>query len=239
VKDEHESMQEALAAYALNSLDDEDQTRVEELLAAHVPGCAECRASLEAFEYIGGELGLAASPRTAPQPPAALIREGMVSPQPRRRRWVSTAAAVAAVAMVTGLAVWSASLATRVSAAEDRQATTNGLLATVSHPQSQVIALASEERFASPVQLAATFVPGGSTLYLFGSMPAPGPHNVYQVWLVRSGRFHSAGTFVPDHGQVLVRVEANAATYDGLLITEEPREGSGAPSDRHVVTAAF
>ena len=32
---------------------------------------------------------------------------------------------------------------------------------------------------------------------------------------------------------------ADAATYDGLLITEEPQAGSKVPSQRHVVTAAF
>ena len=55
MKDEHESMQEALAGFTLNALDDEDRTRIEELLAAHLPGCSECRAALEAFEYVVGE----------------------------------------------------------------------------------------------------------------------------------------------------------------------------------------
>jgi hypothetical protein len=239
MKDEHETMQEALAGFALNALDDEDRTRIEELLAVHLPGCPECRAALEAFEYVAGELGLAPGPRTAPEPPSRLHREGIISSRERRRGWAPTVAAAAAVAVVCSLAAWSAILSTRVSAAEDRQAKTSGLLATVSHPQSQVVPLASQDIVARPIQLAATFVPGGSTLYLFGSMPSPGRDSVYQVWLVRSGRFHSAGTFVPDDGEVLVRVQANAATYDGLLITEEPRHGSGAPSQRHVVTAAF
>jgi hypothetical protein len=239
MSNEHESVQEALAAYALNALDEADVDRVEDLLLTHLPGCPECGAALEAFRHVAGEMALAASPRPAPPGSAEAIERGIVPARRNWGRWIPTAAAVTVLAVVTGLAAWSANLSSRVSAAEDRQAKTTGLLATVSHPQSQVVPLAAEERVTEPIQLAVTFVPGGSALYLFGTLAAPLPDHVYQVWLMRSGRFRSAGTFLPDHGQVLVRVQADAATYDGLLITEEPRTGSKVPSQRHVVTAAF
>ena len=64
-------------------------------------------------------------------------------------------------------------------------------------PTGQVVSLSAEPSVAGRAidepafQLAAAFIPGRSALYLFGSMPVPRAHSLYQVWLHRSGRFAS------------------------------------------------
>ena len=242
--DDHENVQELLAGHALRALDVEEARRVEELMASHVPGCAACRSALESFLAVAGELALAASPRTPPETLRARLRRDLRA-QPRLR-WIPVSAAGVAVAITVGLSAWSAHLTSRVGQAELRQIRTAEVLTAVSHPQSQVVSFTSEpstigvdEEGRALVQLAAAYVPGRRTLYLFGSMPPPHAHRVYQVWLVRGGGFASGGTFVPDRGVVLVKVSADPSQYDGLLVTEEPEQGSSRPSENRVVTASL
>jgi hypothetical protein len=234
---EHEAVQEVLAAHALHSLDDGDLERMESILRSHLPECLECRTAFESFQVVSGDLALAASAHKAPALLHARIHR---ETRPRRSATLTAVAAyVAALALLGGLAFWSLHLTSRVTQAESRQAKTTEVLAAVSHPLSHIVSLAPEGETPDSIQLAATYVPGRSALYLFGSMPQPRPHRVYQVWLVRSGRFSSAATFVPDRGQVLLRIKVNPAPYDGLLITEERSEGGHAPSDQRVVSASL
>ena len=114
----------------------------------------------------------------------------------------------------------------------------------MSHPQSHVVPLSDSRPSSSgeelvPLQLAAAFVPGRGRVYLFGSMPAPHTDRVYQVWVLRGGQFESAGTFRPEKGQVLLQIRADPEHIEGLLVTEEPSEGSESPSSERVVTASF
>jgi hypothetical protein len=243
VTDDHEQVQELLAGHALRALDVDEARRNEELMASHVPGCVPCRSAMEAFLAVSGELALAASPRTPPEILRARLRRDLRG-RPRLR-WVPMSAAGVAVAVTVGLSAWNAHLTSRVGKAELRQLRTAEVLSAVSHPQSQVVSFTTEPTSVGDaegralVQLAAAYVPGHGTMYLFGSMPAPHAHRVYQVWLVRNGGFASGGTFVPDRGVVLVKVSADPTQYDGLLVTEEPEEGSAQPSQDHVVTASL
>jgi hypothetical protein len=52
-------------------------------------------------------------------------------------------------------------------------------------------------------------------------------------------RFDSAGTFVPEGGVVLVRVQVDPRGYDGLLITEEIDHGASRPSGNRVAATTF
>jgi predicted anti-sigma-YlaC factor YlaD len=241
--EDHEAVQELLSGYVLHALDEADQSRADELLARHVPHCAECLATLEGFSSVAGDLALLAPPRQPPRTLEARLRRELRGV--RGSRWAAVVAAGVAVTVVAGLVTWNAHLTGRVSAAEDRQLRTTEVLTAVSHPQSQVVPLLGERPVVTDtidgaaVQLAAAFIPGRSALYLFGSMPVPHAHHLYQVWLHQNGRFASVGTFVPEDGVVLVRIEADPTGYDGLLITEEPTPGSRQPSDRHVGTAAL
>jgi len=241
MRTDHESVQELLGAYALHALDAKESERAERLVASHLPECSECREDFEAFQAVSGELALAAGGRRPPRMLGARLRREVKSS--RGRRLASAVLSAVAVLTLIALAGWSAHLSTRVSDAEARQAKTREFLATVSHPLSHVVPLAtarpSSVEAEAPAQLAATYVPGAGTLYLFGSLPAPRSDRVYQVWVLRDGRFESAGTFRPDRGQVIFKINADVDEITGLLVTVEPTEGSPSPSAEHVVTASF
>jgi hypothetical protein len=239
--EDHELVQELLGAYVLHALDAEEGERAERLIASHLPECPECREVFERFQVVSGELALAAGARRPPRLLAVRLRRQVKSS--RGRRWASALLSAVAVVALIALAGWSAHLSTRVDAAEVGQAKTREFLATVSHPLSHVVPLSST-RPSSPgagtrAQLAAAYVPGSGSLYLFGSLPAPRSDRVYQVWVLRDGRFQSAGTFRPEKGQVLFRIRADVDAITGLLVTEEPSQGSPSPSSEQVVTASF
>ena len=242
MNEEHEPVQELLGAYALHVLEGEERERAEALIATHLPGCLECRTLFEELQHVTGELALATGPRKPPRLLAARLRRDVRSS--RRRRLASILLSSVAVVALVFLAGWTAHLSNRVNDADSRQARTRAFLATVSHPLSHVVpfsALRTTNPISDliPVQLAAAYVPGRGSVYLFGSMPAPQSDRVYQVWVLQGGRFVSAGTFRPEKGQVLMQIQADPEQIDGLLVTEEPGQGSESPSDRRVVTASF
>jgi hypothetical protein len=234
--DEHERIRELLAGHALHALDADEAARADELLGSHVPSCPECSADLDAFQIVAGELGLAAGSRRPPHVLGSRIRRETSAR--RIASMVTRAAGVAAAAALVGVLVWNVLLTGRVSDAEMRSARQTEVLVAVSHPESKVVPMVAAGADVDQ-QLTAAFVPGKRLLYLFGSLPSPSGGLVYQVWLVQKGVFRDAGTFVPEGGVVLLRIDADATSYDGLLITEEPTSGSQAPSARHVVTASF
>jgi len=229
---------ELFAAYALHALDQDEMREAEKAISAHLPDCEECRGTLEGFLAVVGEIALAAPPR---EPPRLLWSRIHREVTPRRRQPVRLwALTTAAAVVVAGLSLYGLHLQNRVGRAEDRQARTTEVLSAVSDPQHQLVTLSpTQERPGAAIHLAATFVPGRSGLYLFGSMPPPHPHRVYQVWLMQGSRYSSGGTFEPERTHVLVRIEVDPGPYDSLLITEEPQEGSTTPSEHHVVSASL
>jgi hypothetical protein len=241
VSDEHEIIQELLSGYALHALDDDELRLVERFLGSHVPGCQECRDALEGFERVAGELALASDRLRVPR--LLLPRLGRELRSRVRVRWPLGVAAGVAVLLVGGLAGLSANLTTRVGQANLRQASEVDFLTTVSDPQSQVIPLGPDETDTTPpaeqAHLAAAYLPGNSTVFIFGSAPRPKADRVYEVWVVHQGQFSSAGTFVPDRGGVLVRIKADPSKVDGFLVTEEPGSGSRTPTGHHIGKATI
>ncbi len=235
---EHEAMEDILAGYALHALDPHEQAAAETAISAHLPFCPECRKTLEDFQQIAGDLALAAGSRRPPPKLSSALRRELGPTRWTFARWAGGVAAVAAVLALSAILVWNMHLTGRMNDAEIRQARTTEVLATVTHPASRLVQL-SWERPDRQGSLAAAFVPGRQLLYLFGSVSAPPEHHVYQVWLTRDGQFVEAGTFLPDRGLVLLRIDRDPRSYDGMLITEEPVSGSHAPSGNRVGTANF
>jgi hypothetical protein len=56
--EDHGRIEELLAGYALRSLEGSDAADADRLLADHVPACAGCRQTLDAFVAIAGDLAL-------------------------------------------------------------------------------------------------------------------------------------------------------------------------------------
>ncbi|HEX9313528.1 MAG TPA: anti-sigma factor [Actinomycetota bacterium] len=233
----HEAIVELLAGHVLHALDEGEAARAEDLLASHVPSCPECSATLESFGAVAGDLGLVAGSRRPPRLLGLRIRRETSSR--KLSVWLGRSAGVAAVLLVGAVLLWNVHLSGRVNRAEERQARTTEVLYTVSHPESRIVPFSAERSELESGAMTAAFLPGRHFLYLYGSLPDPAPGHVYQLWLSREGQFRTAGTFLPEAGLVLLRLAVNPASYDGVLITEEPASGSQEPSDRRVVTAAF
>jgi hypothetical protein len=236
-REDHEAIQELLAGHILHALDEDEAREAESLLANHVPTCAECMAAFEQLSAVAGELALAAGSRRPPHLLGLRIRRETSAR--RAAAWVGRGAVAAATIVLVGVLSWNFLLTGRVRHAEDRQARAAEVLTTVVHPASRVVPMAAEARDFGDWQLSATFIPGRPLLYIFGSLPSPTPGRVYQVWLVRQGRFHSAATFVPESDAVWLKIPVDPTGYDGVLITEEPGSGSRAPSEERLLTANF
>jgi len=235
--EDHERIQELLAGHILHALDEEEARQAETLLATHVPTCPECLAAFEQLSAVAGELALAAGSRRPPHLLGLKLRRETSAA--RTLAWLGRGAAAAAAIALVGVLTWNLFLTGRVRHAEARQARTAEVLTTVVHPASKVVPMAAESRSLDEGQLSATYIPGRPLLYIFGSLPNPGRGHVYQVWLERKGRFHSAGVFVPESDSVWLKIPVDASGYDGVLITEEPGSGSEAPSAERVLTASF
>jgi hypothetical protein len=226
---EHRAVQEILAARALRTLDEAELDAADTLLSRHLGSCAECRSAQVDFDAVAGELALAAPSIRPPGALEARVRRDVTDRGAPRRR--GTVVAASAVVVALGLGMWSVHLTGRMSRAEHQQAQTAELMSAVAVPDSKVVQLAASARAGTSAQVAAVYVRGGGRLYVFGSMPDPRSDRVYQVWLGRAGLFASGGTFRPGpQGFVLVRLIADGAAYDHVLITEEDGNGSKHPS---------
>ena len=114
--DDHRDWKLSLGAYALGDLPAEERAAI----AAHLEGCAECRAELRSLEGVAALLPLADPARIEQpslRPPADLgarieaqiaaesSREGRAKRRGRRRWWAGGAIATAAVAALLALVV--------------------------------------------------------------------------------------------------------------------------------------
>jgi RNA polymerase sigma-70 factor (ECF subfamily) len=76
-------------------------------------------------------------------------------------------------------------------------------------------------------------------LYSLGLQPQA-DEMAYQVWFIRDGIRFSGGVFSVDdtgYGQIYIRFPTDLYDFSGIGITEEPMEGSLAPSSEPILTA--
>jgi anti-sigma-K factor RskA len=227
---DHESIDELLAGYALGSLSGADADAVDRLLSEHVPGCARCRETLDAFTAVAADLGLDAPPLEPPETLLPSLRRELELPSSRRRRPVAAAAVAASVVAVVGLA----GLAIQGARMNDQRTRTDTMaqaLDMLSQPNSTLVPVGPAQEISAP---------GVDTVYLFGhDIPPPPAGSVYRVWLVAAGAPTYWGEFVPDAGRVILEIHIRAGAFDDLWITVEP-EGSAptAPSVDEVLWEA-
>ena len=212
----HEAMQELLAGYALRSLAGEDAVAADRLLVDHVPGCLDCRRTLEAFQLVSADLALDAHPVTPPETLLPRLHREMGS-QARRRRPVYLVAVAASVAAVVGLGGFAITQGYRANRVQGRFqqvtdamnfARTNNASMTPVGPVSDISS------------------PGVRECYIYGSeVPMPASGFTYRLWVVQGSHATFEGDFVPEDGVVILRLALDPTTYDALLVTEE-RAGS-------------
>jgi Anti-sigma-K factor rskA len=219
----HDANQELLAGYVLRSLSGDDAVEADRILTEHVPTCPECRATLEAFQAVAGDLALDAPAAAPPDTLRARLQRDL---EPRERSWrwnpgriVAVAASVVLVVGVGGIAATQlrnggglvsgeglarASLQDVTNAATSQDATTQAL-----GPAKEIVAPATEK------------------LYVYGSdIPLPPAGTVYRLWSGTADQATYIGDFLPsEDGTVLLEITLDAASVGTLLVTIEP-EGS-------------
>jgi anti-sigma-K factor RskA len=234
----HDETAEALGAYALGALPDDEAARVE----SHLRECERCQEDLAALRVAVDALPTAAPPVDAPpeleERVMAIVRaeaellqaagEGADRPaEPRRRRglrsllprpaFAAAAAAGLAVAAILGFVIG--------GGAED-----GGSARTV---QAHVTSAAG----VTPATTAALRVSGQRATLMVRDMPAPPAEKVYEVWVKHGGAapVPAGTTFVVRSGDI--PIAHSVAPGDQVLVTAEPNGGSATPTSPPMIVA--
>lgn len=210
---DHERIEELLAGYVLRSLGGVDASEADGLLTEHVPGCAECRDTLAAFQSVAAEISLDADPILPPTTLLPRLHREM-EPRERRSRPLAALAVAASVVAVVGLA-GTFLQGQAASAARTRGDALRNIFSFTRDNDAQMTSVGPATQVAAP---------GVDEFYLYGdSVPAPPSGSVYGVWLVTAGRARYLGSFAPrSDGWVYLHVETGGAAFDKILITVEP-----------------
>jgi anti-sigma factor RsiW len=243
----HEQASELLGAYALDAVDDDELTELEQ----HLEECPRCRAELDTLREVAGALGNTVEPlpeglwsniasrlperredeESPPMPRLVRDRRQGGPPASRRRTRVAMASlgaaavAAAAVAAVLGIGLIHANnrADNLQTAAAQRPSTAVAALATPGH---KVVSLRDGKHV-----LWARFVviPDGRGYLLSSRLPALSTAMTYQLWGIVGKEPISLGLLGFDPRQATFTV-AGAHRPGSLAITEEPSGGSVSPT---------
>ena len=239
----HDELKEALSALALGALDPAERIEVE----AHVRGCAECQAELQALLKVVDGIGLEASPVTPPEllkskvlsrieleranagsqtrtlPPTG-VRPAVVPPRPAGS-WMMPLALAASLVLTAAALLY----AFRMQAEVEELRKTARIL------QSADLVRANMKGQTSAPNATglALWSKANGMLFSATQLPKLPPGRVYQLWTITGTTATSAGLLTPDAGgsvRLELPVAANAAKPDAFGVTIEPAGGSPAPT---------
>jgi anti-sigma-K factor RskA len=244
---EHEELENSIAAYLLCSADPEDQ----DVLEAHLEGCASCRELAARLAPAVYALPLEPEPIKPPRRleervvAAAVAAGGPATTRPRSARrillpsapWVRIRfpghrAAVAAAAVLLFAAGAGAGFAVDRQGARER-------------PQQAPAAEAQRYQLVGSGSMAGV---QASAMYLkrdnvalvdFKYLPQPGPDRIYELWLIADdGKAIPVDVFAPEpDGSKVVLVDRNLNGIKALAVTAEPApNGSRTPSQTPQLT---
>jgi len=218
---DHDRIEELLAGYALRSLSGDDAREADRLLSQHVPGCATCRATLQDFQSLMGELALGADPVAPPEVLLPRLHREMGAPA-RRRRPGSVVAAAASIVVVVGMAGLAVGQGIRASNADQRRDLYSEALQAASQPDASQIPLVDTQTSGPPVT--EIVAPGVELVYLVcHDVARPRPGMTYRIWFGSGGSFEFVDQFEPEPDLTVLRLVL-PATVDRIIITEEPVE---------------
>lgn len=251
----HDEAKAELGAYALGALSPHDSERVR----AHVAGCAECAAELEALRAVvesmpsapaGGEISAERSAAIR----ARIVGQAQAGRATRRSgspaRWLAIAATIAFVFAAAGYvsaaserdrlrvaAARNDSLVARLTAvALDREAQ----LAMMTGPGVHVMELAATGAHAPSARMFWDTETNRWAMFAHG-MPMPAKGRAYELWLVTKEKKIPAGMFMPgSDGSAVMHTSYAMTTADlkAIAITEEPAAGVTAPTGPVVLLGA-
>jgi anti-sigma-K factor RskA len=230
---DHEAIQELLAGYVLRSLSGEDAAEADRVLTEHVPGCDECRTTLDAFQAVASDLALDAPDVTPPDTLRARLRKEL---EPRAAsRWNAgrIVAVAASVVVVVGVGA--------VALTRGGGGLANGQLARADLQDVTKAAVMTDATHQPLGQATEISAPATEKLYIYGTgIPHPPAGTVYRLWAGSPEQPRYIGDFLPtDDGTLLLEVMLPASSVDALFVTIEPEGSSpGQPGDVVWATAA-
>jgi anti-sigma-K factor RskA len=217
---DHTTIDELLAARALDGLDAQDAERLERELEAH-GDCAECRRLEAEHAEVAGMLALALEPRpvdermadrilaepAAEAAPAEATDELAERRDARADRWRAAFAVAAAVALALAFV-----LAMRPSG-----------------PSSVPTTIVSFD--GSPGELAMAYTPGEAGAFVWGTgLPDPGEGKVYEVWMFEDGTPIRGGCLSPTDGAGAAFLDADVSSAELMAVTVESSDCPDAPT---------
>ena len=214
MSESHDAIDELLAGYVLRSLSGEDAAEADRLLSEHVPFCAACKQTLDAFQRVAGDIGLEAAPVAPPDTLLPALHRDM-EPRSRRRNPTRIVAVAASVLLVVGLGgVAATQLADGGGETLGVGDLTDALaFATRADARSDDIGPARE-----------ISAPGAEEFYLYSTdCPMPPEGYEYRVWLVSTTEARYLGDFLPDaNGDFVLHIGVDPTPWDQVLVTREP-----------------
>jgi hypothetical protein len=240
------------AAYVLTALDGTELAQ----FRAHLPTCPICTAEVATLGATAAQLPLLIDDTAPESEPPIALRQRIIDavaaerapaaaplPFPTARRWAQpyAVAAVLLLALSLGLLAWNLNVQGDLRAARSERNQAQAAVIQVQQERDQAQAALAETRF----QLAATAGQGasGEIVYLrerqqavivVNGLPALGPGQVYQLWLITGGTPQPSTVFLSS----TTAVQANLTQFQLAAITIEPGpSGSTAPTTTPIVTA--
>jgi hypothetical protein len=233
---DHERIEELIAAYALDALDDEAETQ--RMLLDHIAGCTTCQRTFLQLRETAGDLALAAPPVPVPKTLEKRIMESVrgdrARPVKQRERRPLVAAAAAALILVAGMAAWNVRLAGQLSEQRNEAAGARRALEVLADPAAHTVTM--RERGGDGV-ITVALRAGGSGVLVGEQLSVP-PGHLLELWLLKGTRVEPSVTFVPVHGAAVVEVPAELAGLTGLALTVE-RERVAQPTTVPIFESAF
>lgn len=237
--DNLEHVMDDLAAYALESLDGNEQRRVQ----AHVTTCSLCADRLQEYRAVVGTLP-AALPVISPPPAAwSAIRSAITRPAagPNSRAiqtavadWMRVLRWPAVAAVALSLLAWNVALEWRLAHPPDRPE-----VEALSRRPGRMVIFAGTGARSANARLFVAVDGGHGHLAISGLKPLPAGRT-YQLWFFQDAAAVTGATFDVDiHGRAWVKVAVPAAFDDtrAIAVTEEAAPGSPAPTGRHLLDA--
>jgi len=227
----HERVEELLAARALGGLDPEDAALAERALIEHVPECPRCRAALDAYGQLAGDMALVADPVTPPATLDAALRRSVGRRRRRVRRRAGWSAAAAAAVVAVGLVGWNVALSARLSDTQETQSWITSAITFMGHPQGSVVPMTGE----GPGRASMVYIDGEQAMYVL-AVRLPEPDRAYRVWLLGQQGSWSPGT-LEMHGEVgFLFVRTDPERWDFIMVTEDAGANAPDPSSSPLVS---
>lgn len=208
---DHEHIDEILAAYVLRGLSGPDSAEADRLLSAHVPGCSDCRMTLEAFQAIAADLASQADPI---RPPDLLLARLHRELAPRRRRSFRVVVVAAGVVAVVSLAGVAVAQDVRAGRNRSRAADMTRALDVASRPGARMVTVGPATEISAP---------GSADVFLYGGKVPEAPSGrVYRVWAVSAdGSARYLGDLKVENGMAFARMQIDPAKVVKIVITVE------------------